>query len=409
MQVDVAVIGAGPAGLCFARSLAGSGLSVALVEPQSRQALAEAAFDGREIALTHASRTLLDQLGIWERIDPAEISPLCEARVMNGPSPFAMVVADGGHSPRDLGWLVPNHLIRRAAHAATEGQAGLHWFDGASVRGLSTDAEGAHLQLSDGRTLEARLAVSADSRFSGTRRMMGIGARMRDFGKTMLVCRMAHEQAHHHAAWEWFGYGQTLALLPLNGHVAGAVLTLPQHEVDKLLALDEAGFSEDITRRFDGRLGAMRQVGTRHAYPLVATWARRFVGRRYALIGDAAVGMHPVTAHGFNLGVQSQWRLATAVLDAHRNGRDIADDAVLAAYERAHRRAAEPVYLATQLVVGLYTDDRTPARWLRDATLRVADRVAPFKRLLAAQLVQPDPAAGDGPLAGLRALMGRAA
>ncbi len=409
MQVDVAVIGAGPAGLCFARSLADSGLSVALVEPQSRQALAEAAFDGREIALTHASRTLLDELGIWQRIDPAEISPLCEARVMNGPSPFAMVVADGGHSPRDLGWLVPNHLIRRAAHAATEGQAGLHWFDGAAVRGLCTDADGAHLQLSDGRALEARLAVSADSRFSATRRMMGIGAHMRDFGKTMLVCRMEHARPHHHAAWEWFGYGQTLALLPLNGNVAGAVLTLPQHEVDRLLALDEEAFSAEITRRFDGRLGTMRQAGTRHAYPLVATWARRFVGRRYALIGDAAVGMHPVTAHGFNLGLQSQWRLAGAVLDAHRGGRDIAGEAVLAGYERAHRRAAEPVYLATQLVVGLYTDDRAPARWLRDATLRVADRVAPFKRLLAAQLVQADPAAGAGPLAGVRALFGRAA
>ncbi|HCT26383.1 MAG TPA: FAD-dependent hydroxylase, partial [Stenotrophomonas sp.] len=47
----VVVVGAGPAGLCFARALVGSGLQVGLVEVQPRQALAEAAFDGREIAL----------------------------------------------------------------------------------------------------------------------------------------------------------------------------------------------------------------------------------------------------------------------------------------------------------------------------------------------------------------------
>jgi hypothetical protein len=47
----------------------------------------------------------------------------------------------------------------------------------------------------------------------------------------------------------------------------------------------------------------MELTSTRHLYPLAATYARRFVGLRDALIGDSAVGMHPVTAHGFNLGL----------------------------------------------------------------------------------------------------------
>ena len=52
MDVDIAVIGAGPTGLSFALSLANSGLQVALIEKQSRTALADPAYDGREIALT---------------------------------------------------------------------------------------------------------------------------------------------------------------------------------------------------------------------------------------------------------------------------------------------------------------------------------------------------------------------
>ena len=89
-DVDVLVVGAGPAGLSLARGLAGTGLSVALIEQQPAAALAEPAFDGREIALTHASRQIMRTLGLWERIDPAQISPLRSAKVMNGSSPFAL-------------------------------------------------------------------------------------------------------------------------------------------------------------------------------------------------------------------------------------------------------------------------------------------------------------------------------
>lgn len=55
-KVDVAIIGAGPVGLTLLNLLAGSGLRLAVVEQQAAALLAQPAFDGREIALTHASR-----------------------------------------------------------------------------------------------------------------------------------------------------------------------------------------------------------------------------------------------------------------------------------------------------------------------------------------------------------------
>ena len=61
-------------------------------------------------------------------------------------------------------------------------------------------------------------------------------------------------------------------------------------------------FSDDISYQFKHRLGKMKLVGERYPYPLIAVHADKFVSSRFALIGDAAVGMHPVTAHGFNLG-----------------------------------------------------------------------------------------------------------
>ncbi len=97
---------------------------------------------------------------------------------------------------------------------------------------------------------------------------------------------------------------------------AGAVLTLPPARAAELLAMDEDDFSAAVSECFEYRLGTMRQHGGRHAYPLVGVYAERFCAPGAALIGDAAVGMHPVTAHGFNFGLQGQARLAGGILEA---------------------------------------------------------------------------------------------
>ena len=62
MNYDIIIVGAGPAGLSFARSLANTGLKIVLIEKQSEQQLAAPEFDGRDIALTHLSVRILKEL-----------------------------------------------------------------------------------------------------------------------------------------------------------------------------------------------------------------------------------------------------------------------------------------------------------------------------------------------------------
>lgn len=388
MNADIAIVGAGPAGLCFARSLAGSGLSVAIIEKQPLEAIAKPAFDGREIALTHASHAILEKLGLWQRFDPAEISDLRDARVLDGDSQTSLLVSAADGRSGQLGWLVPNHLIRQAAYDLVAGQDGVELLGGNGVAGVERDSEGVTVSLESGSRLRARLLVAADSRFSQVRRMLGIGARSYDHGVKMLVCRVAHERPHGHVALEWFDYGHTLALLPLNGERSSVVLTLTPQRMQEVLAMDDAAFAADMQRRTRGRLGAMKVIGTRHVYPLVSVYADRFATARAALIGDAAVGMHPVTAHGFNLGLQSQAKLAEVVLQAFRDGRDIGAEGVLAGYDRTHQRTAWPIYAATRLVTRIYTNERRSARVLRTTALRIANRLPLFRRAIAAHLTQ---------------------
>lgn len=66
-RFDVIIVGAGPAGLSFARSLASTGLNIAVIEKLPERVLADPPADGRDIALTHFSVELLKELGAWSR------------------------------------------------------------------------------------------------------------------------------------------------------------------------------------------------------------------------------------------------------------------------------------------------------------------------------------------------------
>ncbi len=387
---DIIVIGAGPAGLGFARALRDSGLEIALIETQSQAVLANPPEDGRDIALTHTSEKLMHDLGMWAHIPEDQVGLIREAKVLNGTSPFALHFDVKGAGADYLGRIVPNHLIRRAAYEVVRGQKCLTLICDSEVVTVKTDSSRGHVGLKDGTKLEAALVIAADSRFSTTRRKMGIAANSLDFGRVVIVCEMAHELPHNDTASECFHYDQTLAILPMYGNKSSVVVTLPALQADAAMNMPSEAFSADISKRFGGQLGAMELVSKRHAYPLVAVLAKQFATTRFALIGDAAVGMHPVTAHGYNLGLSGAALLAGEVIEAARSGRDIGDATGLKRYEAKHRRAVLPLYHGTNALVRLFTDTSLPGRMLRDAALRVGSLLPPVKARILRQLTHID-------------------
>ena len=393
---DVLIVGAGPAGLCLARALSGQGLKITVIEQQASDDIANPKFDGREIALTQHSAKLMRDLDLWDRIEPHAKAQLRDARIIDGESPFAMVIGHQLAKHTELGWLVSNHLIRQAAYdsvqAAMQRDGDITLLTGEKLTDIHANKTASCVKLASGKTLCAKLVVAADSRFSVTRRMMGIAAEMHDFGKNMVVCCMTHEGPHDFAAWEWFDYGQTLALLPMNPdpatgqHRSSVVITLPSQASDQLMHMAPEEFNQNVARRFKDRLGAMTLVSTRHVYPLVSVFPNRMVSTRFATVGDAAVGMHPVTAHGFNFGLLSVEALVKEVTFAQQRHADIASCELLERFESTHRRATKPLYMMTRLVIEIYTRESPPAKLVRKLILRLGDKLLPFKKSIAASL-----------------------
>lgn len=408
---DIIVVGAGPAGLCFINALKGSHLRIAVVEMQSQDKLANPHYDGREIALTHPSVSILKQLGIWSYIAPDDVFRLKEAKVFDGnsriPLHFKLPVSQLNKQlkkknindrPKDrLGFLVSNHLIKKAAYkAAYDASESLHnglrldWFTETRIDSIDLARHDSTAPVSvttdQGNVLQGKLLVAADSRFSCIRSQMGISSDRHDFAHSALLCRISHTLSNQETATETFAYGNTLAVLPLSPYLSNCVITAPTDQINHLSKLPEDERLAHINHMLKRRLGDLSLAGSTHVYPLVAVHAQHFVTTKSALIGDAAVGLHPVTAHGFNLGLHSATTLASLIIRQVKAGGAITDIYMLRQYERRHMLKTRPMYHGTNAIVNLFTTDNPPVKLMRKAVLFGSDKLPPLKWLITKQL-----------------------
>jgi ubiquinone biosynthesis UbiH/UbiF/VisC/COQ6 family hydroxylase len=385
-EPQVLIVGGGPAGLSMACALADAGIASTVLEVASQASRADPAEDGREIALTHRGMAVLQSLGAWQDLPPEQISPLRRAAVFNGSDAGSLNFVSEAER---LGSLVPNDWLRRVAYQGAMRRPLISLRCEARVSGIAISPEVATLTLQSGERLSAPLVLAADSRFSSTRRLAGIGAEHRDFGRSVLLARIEHEKPHEDTARECFHHGHTMAWLPLGAsspNLSSLVLTLNTDLAEQQRDWDEARWLDWVQANSQNRLGQLRLAGPRHYYPLVAVYAHRFASHRFALVGDAAVGMHPVTAHGYNFGLYGVECLAGLLAEAQAQGQDLGNAALLQRYAQTHRRTTWPIYQGTNAVVGLFTDEREPMRLLRSAVLRASEHLPPLKELIKAQL-----------------------
>lgn len=385
---DILIVGAGPAGLSFARLLAPTGLQICLIEKTTEKELAAPPYDGRETALTHLSYRLMTEAGIWDHLPQQEIGLIRDAKVLNGSSSYALHF-DHRESGKDhLGFMVSNYRIRRAAYLAAKACKNVHFLTGVEVTDAGVQNEKAWVKLSNGKELSASLLVAADSRFSKLRSIMRIETSTLDFDRMCIVSRVSHQKPHHETAYECFYKDKTMAVLPLSGNASSIVITISTERQNEILGLSPAAFAEEVSRKIKHCLGEMKLESKLFAYPLVGVYAKRFYADRFALLGDAAVGMHPVTAHGFNLGLKGAATLAAQMKKALSLGGDIGSATVLKAYHRQHVRATKPLYLGTNALVALYTNTRPAAMFARQTLLILGNKLSLARKIITNQLTQ---------------------
>ena len=145
-----------------------------------------------------------------------------------------------------------------------------------------------------------------------------------------------------------------------------------------------------MQRRFGHKLGELTVVGGRKAFPLGLTLSRAFVAPRFALAGDAAHGIHPISGQGLNLGFKDVAALAETIVEADRLGLDIGSINVLERYQSWRRFDTFRMGVTTDVLNRLFSNDITPIRIARDFGLGLVERMPKLKDFFITQ------AAGTG-------------
>ncbi len=380
-MLDMLVVGGGYVGLSVALAVkqAAPHLSVEVVEAAPQDAWKK---DPRASAIIAAAIRMLEVFGIWERIEP-EAQPITKMIVTDSktadPVRPVFLTFDGAvEDGRPFAYMIPNVAMVGALMDACA-KAGVTIRHGLRATGLENSPAAASLTLSDGTVLSARLVVACDGVRSKLRDMAGIKTVTWDYGQSGIVTTVEHERPHEGCAEEHFLPAGPFAILPLKGNRSSLVWTERTDEANRLVSADDLVFEEELERRFGYKLGPMRAVGDRRAFPLGLTLARAFVAPRLALAGDAAHGIHPISGQGLNLGFKDVAALAQTVVDADRIGLDIGDLNVLERYQEWRRFDTFRMGVTTDVLNRLFSNDLSPIRAVRDFGLGLVDRLPGLK------------------------------
>ena len=385
-RFDVVISGASFGGLALACGLSralGLDFKIALIDRVAQSAAAPKA-DSRASALSAASKRMLEVLDIWPLVagvaQPVTGIEITDSTLETGVRPVLLtydnVTADGEPAT----YIVPNSALQAALRRGVESSSSLELITPAEAIDFASNESGIEVTLADGGAIAASLLVAAEGRRSRLREAAGIKVVGWSYPQIGIVVSVRHDRPHGGRAVQHFLPSGPFAILPLTGNRSCITWTEDAVEAKRILALDDADFLAEVDKRFGGKLGALSLDGPRQSWPLEMHLARRYVGPRFALIGDAAHGVHPIAGQGLNLAFRDVAALVEVLSDAIRLGFDAGDAQALVRYER-WRRFDSTISAATfDGLNRLFSNDRALIRSGRDFGLGLVDRMPMLKR-----------------------------
>ncbi len=385
--VEVAILGGGPVGCVLALALHALGRRCVLLERRTLGSAPHAALAARPLALSHATRLILERLGAWpdSRATTIETIHVSQAGVFGR----TRLAAREAGVPA-LGYVIAYSDLLAALHAKLAA-SGMDLRRG--VRGRAGRArDGAiEIQVADGAeaTRAPGLAASTDSARDAFSVRCAVHAEGSDeeapaktYRQEAISAMLDVAPMAARTAFERFTPEGPLALLPMAGRYALVWSARPER-ARQLQEAPEPAFLNELRSVIGSRAGRLLGVGERLRFPLAQRRRAMPIGERAVYIGNSAQTLHPVAGQGLNLGVRDAWELAALLGEAHDPGE--AD--LLRRYAARRRFDAHATSLTTDLLATRFAGSNAPLRGVAGLALAALDMMPGARRFFARRMI----------------------
>ena len=337
--------------------------------------------DVRAYALNAASKNLLESLRVWP--DAAHATPVLGMQV-HGDTTGRVNFSAAEHGSEALAWIVDVPALEAQLLQAVRYQP------------LITVIErvaSAHLQDSNS-SIRRDLTVICEGKNSVTRDEMGVDFDVTPYHQHAIAARLTGTLPHNKQALQWFKNGEILAFLPLSepnqaqpGNSVALVWSVAEERAKTLMALSDAAFAAEVAAHSAFDLGEMTLYSERAVWPLQLARASKWVGKHpvlgsWALAGDAAHTVHPLSGQGLNLGLADVAELANVLgsIRGKEYWRSVGDIKLLRRYERARKLDAFTLGTVTDGLQQLFARNELPLQALRNWGMQGFERSGGLKQ-----------------------------
>lgn len=379
---DLLIIGGGLAGNCLAWALKDTDLRMAVVEANSPEQLKNSPIGDRALALAAGTVQYLRDLAIWQGIQH-------KATAIK-----TIHVSDRGHFGKArlsaemeqvdaLGYVITardieshlSHLVAEYVDCLCPTRV-VGLMAGHDVMNVSLKRANQALNVS------TKLLIGADGGNSSVRKLLDIGQYVTAYGQTALITTIKSSRPNQNTAYERFTSVGPLALLPVGNYQSAVIWTQSQEQAEALMAGSEVDFLAELQLCFGYKLGELKLIAPRHAFPLSLVRAKQMIARRAVIIGNAAHQLHPVAGQGFNLGVRDVMQLANHLIDQQAKKQDIGAAEFLQTYAATRQHDHDRTIAFTDNLIQIFSNEWGLLCAARNVGLTVFDHVPLVKSLL---------------------------
>ena len=227
--------------------------------------------------------------------------------------------------------------------------------------------------------------MASDGINSPTAKAFGIKKTGWKYKQRGLVCAVNHEYSSNNTAYQYFLPEGPLAILPIKNHTASIVWTESIQNAATISEMSEAEYLSVLQNRFGDFLGKLKLTGKRLSFPLKLSISEKYVSEKFAVIGDAAHGYHPIAGQGLNAGLRDIAALVDVISSARERGEDFSSINILNRYQEWRRFDNQTLGFATDNLNKIFSSYDPLFGSLKNLGMKMIDKSNRAKRVFMRQ------------------------